>query len=71
MEHAKTMEGLIAKQNESFSRHTQVQQEMILRRTDLTERLANIRRKLKESLILKGRIALELTGKRRTVSLSL
>jgi hypothetical protein len=70
MEEARHIEECIAKQNKSFSQHTTVQQEMILRRTALTERLANIRRTLKESLLSKGRLALELTGKRRTVSLS-
>ncbi|KAF8222814.1 hypothetical protein L208DRAFT_1381690 [Tricholoma matsutake] len=63
MEHTKCMEGLIVKQNESFSWHTKVQQEMILHRTDLTEHLARVCKMLKESLILKGHLALELTGK--------
>lgn len=71
MEEARRIEECIAKQNQSFSRHTRVQQEMIIRRTALTERLANIRRTLKESLLSKGGLALQLTGKRRTVSPSL
>ncbi|KAF8239980.1 hypothetical protein L208DRAFT_1374448 [Tricholoma matsutake] len=67
MEYTKHMEGLIVKQNESFSRHTKVQQEMILRRTDLTEHLVRVHKMLKESLILKGCLALELNGECRTL----
>ncbi|KAF8220727.1 hypothetical protein L208DRAFT_1382550 [Tricholoma matsutake] len=49
MEHTKCMEGLIMKLNESFLRHTKVQQEMILHRTDLTECLLQyFKKKLQE-----------------------
>lgn len=68
IQRTKRLEQLIVTQNDSIARHTKAQETLVARGKELSDRLGNLRSSLKQILVSKGTLAIDLGKKRRVVS---